>query len=79
MSAPSIYIIKQNYYNVNMNFKNILTELSNTNWFEVLLALLAGAILGFIFIKLKLPAPAPLVLAGIAGIIGIWLGYLIGK
>lgn len=62
-----------------MNFNNIFTELAATNWAQVGLALLAGAALGFIFVKLKLPIPAPPVLAGIAGIVGIWLGFLIGK
>lgn len=62
-----------------MNFNNIFTELAATNWTQVGLALLAGALLGFIFVKLKLPIPAPPVLAGIAGIVGIWLGFLVGR
>lgn len=62
-----------------MNFQNIVTELSNTNWVQVALALVAGAVLGFIFVKLKLPIPAPPVLAGISGIVGIWIGFLLGK
>jgi len=41
---------------------------------EVLLALLAGAIVGIIFSMIKLPLPAPPVLSGIAGIFGIYLG-----
>ena len=40
-----------------------------------LLSLLTGAICGFIFAKLKLPIPAPQVLSGIVGILGIFLGY----
>lgn len=43
----------------------------------ILLALLAGFILGAVFTLLKLPIPAPPTLAGIAGIIGIYLGYMI--
>lgn len=62
-----------------MNFNNIITEIKATDWLQVLLSLIAGAVLGFIFIKLKLPIPAPPVFAGISGIVGIWLGYLIGK
>lgn len=62
-----------------MNFYNILTELSSTSWLQVGLALLVGFILGFIFIKLKLPIPAPPVLAGVVGIFGIYLGYIVGK
>lgn len=62
-----------------MNFYNIIVELSNTSWKEVGLALLVGAVLGFICVKLKLPSPAPPVLAGLAGIVGIWLGFIIGR
>jgi XapX domain-containing protein len=41
---------------------------------EALLALLAGIIVGIIFKVLRLPLPAPPVLAGILGIVGIYLG-----
>ncbi|HEU5141026.1 MAG TPA: XapX domain-containing protein [Bacillales bacterium] len=41
----------------------------------VLLALLTGFVVGFIFALLKLPIPAPPALPGIAGIIGIYLGF----
>ena len=40
----------------------------------LLLALLAGFIVGVLFSALKLPLPAPPVLSGILGIIGIYLG-----
>jgi XapX domain-containing protein len=40
----------------------------------ILLALLAGMILGAIFTAIKLPLPAPPTLAGIMGIVGIFLG-----
>lgn len=43
------------------------------------LALLAGGVVGFLFAKLKLPVPAPASIAGILGIIGIALGYVLGK
>ena len=36
-----------------------------------------GIICGFIFGFAKLPIPAPTVFAGIAGIIGIWLGFVL--
>lgn len=39
------------------------------------LALLTGLITGAIFAFFKLPIPAPTALAGILGIIGIWLGF----
>lgn len=42
---------------------------------EIFMALLAGLIVGFIFAILRLPIPAPPVLSGIMGIIGIFLGY----
>jgi XapX domain-containing protein len=41
---------------------------------EILLALLAGAFVGIIFSVIKLPLPAPPVLSGIAGIVGIYIG-----
>lgn len=41
----------------------------------VLYALGTGLACGVVFSLAKLPIPAPPVFAGIAGIIGIWLGY----
>lgn len=66
-------------YTSNMNFHNVLQAFTTANYREVLFAFLVGAVLGFIFIKLKLPIPAPPVLAGIMGIVGIWVGFLLGK
>ncbi|WP_371186531.1 XapX domain-containing protein [Thalassotalea maritima] len=43
---------------------------------EVLLALLAGFIVGVLFSFLKLPIPAPPVLSGVMGIVGVYLGGL---
>lgn len=40
----------------------------------VMIALLTGIITGSIFSWAKLPLPAPPTLAGIAGIVGIFLG-----
>ncbi|MGB0775285.1 MAG: XapX domain-containing protein [Akkermansiaceae bacterium] len=40
------------------------------------LALLTGFIVGVIFTACKLPVPAPNALAGILGILGIYLGNL---
>ncbi|UOQ94990.1 XapX domain-containing protein [Halobacillus shinanisalinarum] len=42
---------------------------------EVFLALLTGFIVGIIFAGFKLPIPAPPALAGVAGIVGIYLGF----
>ncbi|MGR5096783.1 XapX domain-containing protein [Vibrio maritimus] len=44
---------------------------------EVLLALVSGLIVGIIFTAIKLPIPAPPVLSGILGIVGVYLGSLI--
>jgi len=41
---------------------------------EIIMALVAGLIVGVVFRAVKLPLPAPPVLAGIVGIIGIYLG-----
>ncbi|WP_096203010.1 XapX domain-containing protein [Bacillus sp. FJAT-45350] len=42
---------------------------------EVILALIAGLIVGFVFALIKLPIPAPPALPGIMGIFGIYFGY----
>ncbi|WP_246944531.1 XapX domain-containing protein [Bacillus pinisoli] len=42
---------------------------------EVILALGTGVIVGFLFALLKLPIPAPPALAGVTGIVGVYLGY----
>ncbi|TDC28490.1 DUF1427 family protein [Micromonospora sp. 15K316] len=44
---------------------------------DALLALLTGLIVGVVFALLRLPIPAPPTLAGIAGIIGIFLGFIV--
>ena len=41
---------------------------------DLSLAILAGFLVGIIFSAIKLPLPAPPVLAGILGIVGIYLG-----
>ncbi|WP_226581485.1 XapX domain-containing protein [Halobacillus litoralis] len=42
---------------------------------EVILALLTGFIVGILFAAFKLPIPAPPAFAGVAGIVGIYLGF----
>ncbi|WP_226036267.1 XapX domain-containing protein [Aquibacillus saliphilus] len=42
---------------------------------EVLLALVTGLVVGFLFAWFKLPIPAPPALAGVVGIVGIYLGF----
>ncbi len=39
-----------------------------------LLALLAGAICGLVFSLLKLPIPAPPMLPGVMGVVGVYVG-----
>ncbi|KLV09785.1 MULTISPECIES: XapX domain-containing protein [Photobacterium] len=41
---------------------------------EILLAMVAGLIVGLFFSAVKLPLPAPPVLPGIMGIVGVYLG-----
>lgn len=41
----------------------------------VILSIVTGFIVGFIFALFKLPIPAPPALAGVTGIIGIYLGF----
>ena len=41
-----------------------------------LLSLLTGFIVGVLFTALKLPLPAPNAIAGIMGILGIYLGHI---
>jgi len=43
--------------------------------FDSILSLFAGFMCGVVFSLLHLPIPAPVVFAGIVGILGIYLGY----
>ncbi len=42
---------------------------------QIFLALITGLVVGFLFALFKLPIPAPPALAGIMGIVGIYLGF----
>ena len=42
---------------------------------DIIFSILTGFGCGIIFAAFKLPVPAPPVFAGVAGIIGLWLGY----
>lgn len=44
---------------------------------QYFLPLLTGFIVGVVFSLLKLPIPAPAVIEGILGILGIFIGYKI--
>lgn len=41
---------------------------------EVILSIIAGLAVGFLFKAFKLPLPAPPVLSGVMGIVGVYLG-----
>lgn len=41
----------------------------------IILSIITGFIVGFVFALLKLPIPAPPTLAGILGIVGIYMGF----
>ena len=41
----------------------------------VVLSLLSGFLVGFLFALMKLPIPAPPALAGVTGIVGVYLGF----
>jgi len=49
------------------------------NLIEILKVFIVGLVIGSIFTFLKLPIPAPGVLAGVIGIFGIYLGMIIIK
>jgi XapX domain-containing protein len=44
---------------------------------DVILALIAGLIVGLLFKFLKLPIPAPPVLSGVMGIFGVYFGGIL--
>ena len=45
----------------------------------VVAASVTGVVVGAVFASLRIPIPAPPNLAGIMGIVGIWLGYRLVK
>lgn len=46
---------------------------------EVILTTITGFIVGLVFARFQLPIPGPPNLAGVMGIFGILLGYLVAK
>ena len=50
-----------------------------TNLTELVKALIAGVVTGAVFGWLRLPLPVPSALAGVVGIFGILIGFLLFK
>lgn len=46
---------------------------------DIVLATIAGLIVGIIFTLIRLPIPAPPYLPGVMGIVGVYLGSLAGN
>lgn len=44
---------------------------------EILLSTATGVLVGVVFSFLKFPIPAPPSLAGVMGVVGIFLGYML--
>ena len=44
---------------------------------DIFLSTLTGFGCGIVFAAFKLPVPAPPVFAGVAGIIGLWIGFTV--
>jgi len=58
------------------NFYHYCHQLwERNNMKDVLLSTLTGFGCGVVFAAFKLPVPAPTVFAGVAGIIGLWIGF----
>ncbi|AQS60408.1 XapX domain-containing protein [Desulforamulus ferrireducens] len=46
---------------------------------ELIMSTVTGFAVGVLFAKLKLPVPAPSNLAGVLGIVGLFLGYYLAE
>lgn len=44
---------------------------------DIILTLIVGIVMGGAFSIMKLPIPAPQTIAGVCGVIGIFLGYFL--
>lgn len=44
---------------------------------DIIFSILTGFMCGVAFAAFKLPVPAPPMFSGVAGIIGLWAGYVI--
>jgi len=50
-----------------------------SNLIEIIKSFGTGFVVGVVFALLHLPIPAPSVLAGVMGIVGIFMGYVLIK
>ena len=57
--------------------KNTIARGWNKTMRDILLSTLTGFGCGVVFAAFKLPVPAPPVFAGVAGIIGLWIGFTV--
>lgn len=57
--------------------RGVKVNLNKMNLLQIFLALITGLVCGAVFGLLKLPIPAPNALAGVMGIVGIFLGYVV--
>lgn len=46
---------------------------------EIILACISGFAMGMVFAFFKLPVPAPPTLAGVMGIVGVFLGFVVAQ
>lgn len=44
---------------------------------SILASTLVGIVLGAAFALFRLPIPAPITFAGVMGIVGVWLGFML--
>lgn len=44
---------------------------------DIILSILTGFMCGIAFAAFKLPVPAPPAISGVAGIVGLWAGYVV--
>ena len=55
--------------------KSTGTKRNLTNMKDIFLSIITGFGCGVVFAAFKLPVPAPPVFAGVAGIVGLWIGF----
>lgn len=68
-------IVESVFFIVKMGEHNKASMLKEETMKIILLSIFTGFLVGFIFAFMKLPIPAPPALAGVTGIVGIYLGF----